>query len=50
MPCEPQVVGATKVTSVASTMPTPAHWMPRRAVTGEDMRFRPTMKSTAAMK
>jgi hypothetical protein len=32
------------------TMPTPAHWMPLRAVTGEAMRLRPKMNRTAAMK
>jgi hypothetical protein len=48
MPCVPHVAGATKVTSVASTMPQPAWMMPARAVTGDDMRLRPRMKRAAA--
>jgi hypothetical protein len=30
-----------KLASVATSMPTPATTMPERAVTGEDIRFRP---------
>ena len=36
------------VTTVASTMPTPAQRTPLTAVTGELMRFRPRMNSAAA--
>ena len=35
------------MTSVATSMPAPAQRMPLRAVTGELMRFSPTMNSTA---
>ena len=38
----------SSVTSVASTMPTPAQRTPLTAVTGELMRFKPTMKRNAA--
>ena len=39
--------GTAKVARVASTMPTPAQAMPRRAFTGDDIAFRPTTNSTA---
>jgi hypothetical protein len=39
-----------KLTAVATAMPAPAHQMPLRAVTGELMRFRPTMNRTAVTK
>ncbi len=39
--------GIRNVTSVASTMPTPAQAMPLRALTGELIAFRPRMNSTA---
>lgn len=42
--------GVRKVTTVASTMPTPAHTMPLRADTGELMPLRPRMKRIAATK
>jgi len=42
--------GRKNVTSTASSMPTPAHRMPPRAVRGELMRLRPRMNSSAAMK
>ena len=42
--------GVAKVTSVATTMPTPAHTMPLRAVTGEAIALRPRMNSTATTK
>jgi len=42
--------GWPKVTSVATTMPMPAHRMPLLAVLGEDMRLRPTMNNTAVAK
>jgi len=42
--------GYRKVTSVATSIPAPAHKMPLLAVTGELMRFRPMMKSTAVTK
>ncbi len=38
------------VTTVASTMPTPAQRTPLTAVTGELMRFRPRMNSAAAIR
>ena len=38
------------VTTVASTMPTPAQRTPLTAVTGELMRFSPRMNSAAAMR
>jgi hypothetical protein len=38
------------VATVATSMPMPAHWIPLRAVTGEDMRLMPRMNSTAAAK
>ena len=44
------IPGYAKVTSVATSMPAPAQRMPLRAVTGELMRFSPTMKSTAVTK
>ena len=47
MLCKP---GSRNVATVAITMPTPAHWMPLRAVTGEDMRCRPRRNSVAATK
>ncbi len=43
--CSP---GRKKVTTVAMSMPTPAHWMPLRAVRGEAMRCRPSRNSVAA--
>src|SRR5882724_9897885 len=39
-----------RLTSTATTMPAPAQTMPPRAVTGEDMRFRPKMNRNAAAK
>jgi hypothetical protein len=42
--------GTRKVARVATTMPQPAQTMPPRAVTGELIRFKPTMNSTAAAK
>ncbi len=50
MPWLPQVAGAKKVTTVAMTMPMPAHLMPRLAVTGEPICMRPTMNNRAAAK
>ena len=44
------VHGVAKVMSVASSMPTPAQTMPRLAVTGDAMAFRPRMNSTATTK
>ena len=38
------------VAITATSTPTPAHWMPLRAVTGEDMRLMPMISSTAATK
>ncbi len=38
------------VAMTATSTPTPAHWMPLRAVTGEDMRLMPMMSNTAATK
>ena len=38
----------TSVTTVASSMPTPAQRTPLTAVTGELMRFKPRMNSAAA--
>ena len=45
--CRP---GTKNVAAVASSMPTPAHWMPERAVFGEAMRCRPSRNSVAATK
>ena len=42
--------GRKNVASTASSMPTPAHTMPPRAVRGELMRFSPRMNSSAARK
>ena len=42
--------GVKKLINVATSMPTPAQTMPPRAVTGELMRFKPKMNSTAARK
>ncbi len=42
--------GYRNETSVATAMPAPAQTMPLRAVTGELMRFRPMMNSTAVRK
>ena len=39
-----------KVAPVATSMPTPAHWMPLRAVFGLAMRCRPSRNRVAAMK
>ncbi len=38
------------VATTATSTPTPAHWMPLRAVTGDDMRLMPMISSTAAAK
>ncbi len=40
--------GVAKVMIVATSMPTPAQMMPRRAVRGELMLLSPRMKRTAA--
>ncbi len=40
--------GVAKVMTTATSMPTPAQMMPRRAVRGELMLLRPRMKRTAA--
>src|SRR5512137_2657755 len=42
------ISGVAKVIAVATSMPTPAQMMPRLAVRGELMLFRPRMKRTAA--
>ena len=42
--------GSKKVATVAISMPTPAHWMPLRAVFGVLIRCRPSRNSVAAMK
>ena len=47
MLCRP---GRKNVAIVAISMPTPAHWMPLRAVLGVLMRCRPSRNSVAAMK
>lgn len=45
--CKP---GKKKVAMTAINMPTPAHWMPLRAVLGLAMRCRPSRNSVAATK
>ena len=47
MLCRP---GRKNVAMVAISMPTPAHWMPLRAVLGLAMRCRPSRNSVAATK
>ncbi len=40
--------GVAKVIAVATSMPTPAHMIPLRAVRGELIPLRPRMKSSEA--
>ena len=47
MLCRP---GRKNVATVAMSMPTPAHWMPLRAVFGLAMRCRPSRNNVAATK
>ena len=44
------IPGNRNVMSVATSMPAPAQRMPLRAVTGELIRFKPMMNSTAVTK